>query len=147
MADSLLKGLKARRDAIAVDNFKDIPVPLVPDLYLRIRTLDHEFLEKQRRRLDKASTGARAAVEINVNAAIIGAATSEVLIGIGDDQESYDLLGPEIREEFSLDERASAAEAVRALLLRDGDVVTLAAAVMDHSGYSVRAIDEALAGE
>jgi hypothetical protein len=83
-------------------------------------------------------------------AVIIAAGVADgggVIFGLGEEDEEVHTLA-DIAEELLPDiEKPSGAAAVRALLLRDADVITVGRAVMAHSGYRDAEADEVFAGE
>lgn len=147
MAADLLAGLRARRDELAAEQVRDLPVPRWenPKAVLRIKPLDHVFIKRQLGRIEKAKPGARDAVELSANAAIVAAATTSVALGEGDGEAVVELA--DLAEPLGLPNDATGPELIQAFLLTDGDVCASAAAVLRHSGYAERDVDEAIAGE
>lgn len=143
---SLLEQLRATREEILAELITDIVVPLVrPKVTLRVKPVDHEVIVRQLAKREKATAPeARAKVDLSANAAVIAAATVEVLLGDGNNAESCTLAM--VAEVFELGDKAGAADAVRALFARDGDILTVAAKVMEHSGYGGGEADETFAG-
>ena len=147
MSSSPLDFLKGRREALLAEQLHDMQVPLwnMPVLRLRIKPVDHGTFARIMKVAGKAPTSQMAEAQLNGNAAIIAAALVKVLIGDGEDRAEVDW--QDMLESMGLPETATCTSLVRALCLRDGDVLSLAEAVMKHSGYSQTAADEALAGE
>lgn len=147
MAGSLLEGLRARRDELQAEQVRDLPVPRWenPSAVLRIKPLDHALIKRQLGRIDKATKGAKDAVELSANAAIVAAATVEVVLGEGDGQAVVSLA--DLAEPLGLPKDATGPELIQAFFLTDGDVIGCAGAVIEHSGYTERHVDEAQAGE
>jgi hypothetical protein len=71
----------------------------------------------------------------------------EVLIGEGDGQARVKLYDLKESLGFDPDEKVDASRLIRTLCITDGDVMSLAQAVVEHSGYKQASVDEALAGE
>jgi hypothetical protein len=149
MATDYLAGLLARREELVAAATKDLPVPLweKPRMVLRVRPIEHTQIKRQLARIEKASHGAQAGVDLAANATIIAAAVDEVLIGEGDGRVRLKLYDLKASLGFDEDAKVDGADLVRKLCLRDGDVMSLAAAVIRHSGYEEAEVDEALAGE
>lgn len=147
MAGSLLDGLGARREALEEEQIRDLAVPRWenPSAALRIRPIDHALIKRQLGRIEKATKGARDAVELSANAAILAAATIEVVLGEGDGQAVVPLA--DLAEPLGLPKDATGPEIIQKFFLTDGDVFGCAGAVVKHSGYAERDVDEALAGE
>jgi hypothetical protein len=146
-APSILEGLRARRDELVAEQVRDLAVPLwdKPTMTLRVKVVDHEMIYRQLQKIEKSPVGARSEAMLNAHAAILSAAVTDVLLGEGDDQATVTL--PDLIEPLSLSEKASGAQVLRAALLRDADVLTLAGAVMKHSGYTDAEVEDKLAGE
>lgn len=144
-----LAGLAARREELLAESTADLPVPLwdAPRLVLVVRPIEHAQIKRQLARIEKATVGAQAGVELAANATIIAAAVDEVVIGEGDGQARLKLY--DLRDALGFDEDAKvdADQIVRKLCLRDGDVMALAAAVIRHSGYEQAEVEEKLKGE
>lgn len=148
MAADLLAGLRARRDELAAEQIRDLTVPRWenPAAALRIKPIDHALIKRQLGRIEKAKTqAARDALEIPANAAIVAAATTAVVLGEGDGEAVLDL--SDLAEPLGLPEDATGAEIIQVLLLTEGDITACAGAVIRHSGYTERDVDEELAGE
>lgn len=146
-APSILEGLRARRDELVAEQVRDLAVPLWdrPSMTLRVKVVDHDMIFRQLQKIEKSAVGARSEAMLNAHAAILSAGVVEVLLGEGDEQASITL--PDLIEPLGLPEKASMAQVLRAALLRDADVLTLAGAVMKHSGYTDADVEEKLAGE
>jgi hypothetical protein len=147
MAGSMLEGLRARRDELAQEQVRDLAVPRWenPKAALKIKPIDHDLIKRQLGRIEKAKAGARAAVEVSANAAIIATATTAVVLGEGDGEAVVPLA--DLAEPLGLSSDATGAEIIQAFMLTDGDVISCAGAVMKHSGYAQRDLDDELAGE
>jgi hypothetical protein len=145
-AESLLQQLAAQREEILAAHVIDYRIPLVkPQAVLRFKAIDHATIRRQMTRVQKAAEGARAETELAANAAIIAAATLEVILGEGDEAVSCDLRT--VAEVYELGAQAKAGDAVRRLFLLDGDLNQAAQKVMEHSHYGNAEADEAFAGE
>jgi hypothetical protein len=146
-APSILEGLLARREELVAEQVRDLPVPLWdrPSMTLRVKVVDHDMIFRQLQKIEKSQVGARSEAMLNAHAAILSAAVTEVLLGEGDEQATVTL--PDLVEPLGLSEKASGAQVLRAALLRDADVLTLAGAVMRHSGYTDDEVEDKLAGE
>lgn len=147
MAGSLLEGLGARREELEKEQVRDLEVPRWenPSAVLRVKPVDHALIKRQLGRIERATKGARDAVEVSANAAILAAATIEVVLGEGEGQATVPLT--DLAEPLGLPKDATGPEIVQAFFLTDGDVIGCAGAVVKHSGYAERDVDEALAGE
>jgi hypothetical protein len=147
---SLLDGLKARREEILAALVEDVPVPGLPGVVLRVRPVGHDVISRQLARREKAKTpDARAEVDLAANAAIIAAAVAAdgVVFGAGGDEEEVHTL-KDVADVLLPDaEKVSGADTVRALFLRDGDVLVVGGKVMRQSGYADAEADESLQGE
>src|SRR4051794_20129240 len=107
MSDSLLAGLAARKAELQAEQVTDLPVPLWtnPTLRLRVTPVDHAILQGIHFRAEKAGKGRAAGeAQMNANAAILVAATTEVLIGDGDDEASMPVNSPALIEALQLPE-------------------------------------------
>ena len=147
---SPLDQLKARREELLAEQIFDIPVPrwLNPTLQLQIKPVDHSTFRRIIGIQERAAKGPKQQVgesELNANAAMVGAALVKVLIGDGDERAEVDW--QDMIPSLGISETSSVTEVVRAICLRDGDVLTLASTVLKLSGYSTESIDEAFAGE
>jgi hypothetical protein len=98
-------------------------------------------------RAQKVSKGAVGEVEVEANATIVAAAVDEVLIGEGDGQARVKLYDLKESLGFDADAKVDASRTDPEVVHRDGDVMSLAQAVVEHSGYKQASVDEALAGE
>jgi hypothetical protein len=149
MAADYLTGLLARREELVEQATADLEVPRWdnPKLVLRVRPVEHKLLRRQMERAQKVSKGAVGEVEVEANATIVAAAVDEVLIGEGDGQARVKLYDLKESLGFDPDEKVDASRLIRTLCITDGDVMSLAQAVVEHSGYKQASVDEALAGE
>ena len=141
MAGSLMdvvRGLKAEKVAKLG---KDLPVPRWEDpnrIILSVMPLDHDTIKRVTGQAERNKDRAREAeLELTTAAALVASAT--VSVKIGDNP-------PVALHELDPEETVGA-NTIKALCLSDGDVFTLAAAVMKHSNYSEEAITEVLQGE
>lgn len=147
MSDSLLAGLAARKAELQAEQVVDLPVPqwTNPSLRLRVKPVEHTILQGIQFRAEKVKGTKAGEAQLNANAAILAAATTEVLFGEGDGEASFSLESPDLVEALDLPEKSHATAVVRALVLRDGDLVALATAAVRHSGYEE--LQETFAGE
>lgn len=141
--------LKSRKTEIIADQVAELPVPLWtrPSLRLRITPVEHEVITRQWGKIEEAKGGARSPIALHANAAIVAKATTAVLIGDGEDQAEMPLHSPDLREALGLAEKATGVEVIRAMCLRDADVIALGSAVAKHSGYADEVAAESLRGE
>ena len=148
MSISPLEHLKSIRDSLVAEQLHEVAVPgwehPVP-LKLRIKPVDHGTFRRIMAVVQRAPKNQAAEAELNANAAVVGSAIVKVLIGDGDGQA--EVSWEDLRPSLELSETATVGQVVRAVCLRDGDVIALAEAVMKHSGYSATAADEMYAGE
>lgn len=150
MARSPLAALRARRDDLTAAHVVDLKVPLWtdPEMRLRIALVDDDLVGKQQKRVEQAKPGLARAIAHHANAVVIAAATRQVVIGdAGTEQATVTLDDPEFRESLGVSAEAPGADVILAIAIRDGDVATMAAAVLKHSGYAEEQIDQLLAGE
>jgi hypothetical protein len=149
MSGDYLAGLLARREELVAEAVADLPVPRWenPRLVLRVKPVEHRQIRAQLDRVSKTSNGKQAEAEVDANATLIAQAVEEVLIGEGAGQARVKLYDLKEALGFDPDEKIEMARVVRKLCLTDGDVMSLAQAVVQHSGYKQASVDEALAGE
>jgi hypothetical protein len=149
MSGSLLGQLRARREELVAAQTETITVPgwTNPAMRLRIEPVAHPVISRIQERAKNAPHRLKGEAELNANAAVVATAVTSVLIGDGEDRAEVDLNTPDFLASFDLDESPQGADVIRAICLRDGDVVTLALAVLEHSGYGQDAIEGAFAGE
>lgn len=147
MADSLLAGLAARKAELQADQITELSVPLWsnPTLRLRVKPVEHPIVQGIMARADKVKGRAAGEAALNANAAVLVAACVEVVIGDGDDEAVMELGSPLLVEALGLPEGSHATVVVRALMVRDADVLALGNAAMKHSGYGE--LEENFAGE
>lgn len=159
---SVLGHLRDRREQIAEEQLKVIPVPRWsnPEVFVRYRPVEHDELRKAQRLVERAKQN-RSAAEVNSNADVLIRACVAVFARLeGRDEEmslrpgdptgelttfdrdlAANLLGPEEAE------NATARQVLRALFFTDGDILSHAEALVNWSGYRTRETDEQLEGE
>ena len=145
---SLLDALAARKAELQAQQVTTIPVPLWdnPTIRVRVKCVDHERLSRIMLRMQKAKGGALSKATLNAHAAIVEAATVAVILG-GDGDAELELSSPDLVSALELPEGSTPIDVVRALCLREADVIALSDAVFKHSGYAQDDIEDDFAGE
>ena len=150
--DSILDMIGAWEEQSTAELVVDLPIPTWgtgghPPAWLRVRPIDHTYLDRQRKRIEKAKGPAVALVEVEANAAIIAAAVVEFVVGEpGDSQAVFGLDNPALLAKLKLPEDAGNAAVVKKLLKTDGAVFAMSSAVVRHSGYAEEIAAEAVSG-
>lgn len=158
--ESLLGGLKARRQEIVESATIDLPVPRWKDpaIVVRYKPVDHGLIRRAQNLVDKAPKNEKASLEVDVNADVLIAGCVGVFALIDDDETEYSLrpgdphgdhtrFDPHLAENLGLSDGANARATVRALYMFDGDLIAAAGAVIEFSGYKEAEADERLKGE
>lgn len=150
--DSILDQIGAWEAQSTAELVVDLPIPTWgtaghPPAWLRVKPVDHAFMDRQRKRIEKAKGPGVAYVEIDANAAIIAAAVVEFVVGEpGDSQAIFALDNPQLLATLKLPEDAGNAGVVRKLLKTDGAVFSMSSAVVRHSGYAEEIAAETVSG-
>jgi hypothetical protein len=137
--------LKARREEIAAELFKDLPVPGWdnPRITVRYRPLEHPFIARKRKSVEKAK-GDKGEAEMNANLDLLIEGCVEISADNG--EGPWDGFDPNLAEALGV-ESVSARQTCKALFFKDGDVVSHTDALIKFSGYVDAETEGQFAGE
>ena len=149
MAGSILDGLKAQRDALAVGLSNRLAVPEwgskgSPTLVLRVKPVERSVILMAQKIVSEAGRRHRADAAEEAAAVIVSAAVTAVIVG-GDVEVSLKEFG----EHLELPDGASGSDVVREFCLKPGDADSLAQKITELSGFGaeIDVLDEEFAGE
>lgn len=149
-SSSLLAGIRERQAKAREALFFDYPVPKMEPLHVRYRPATSteiamaDKIAKRHRKRDDASVIAEAGLLASCAVGVFDVDDTGEPIGDPDDWLTF---GPELAELLDMGvDRPRAADVVRALYLREGDITTTFRQLVVDSGYELGELEETEAG-